>query len=129
MSKSRESMQFKWVKSSNDKILLLTIIIALGTFLQGFSNGMPHWITWTFAQLLVLSTILFGGTYIESFAHETLYWNVGLRDLRKNVSKYEKYSFYVKYVLNLIVGLTIVLFGLLLGAVLNGWIRNPLVSV
>lgn len=122
MTKERERLNFEWQRANNRYMALLTIIIFLTSFLKSFPPDIQIYMT----ILLSLSLSLLGVTIVDVNACELVYSFKGLRDDRKKVTKFKKYSIMISYLFVSLLGIIMALFGVYLLAVIFGVFPNPL---
>ena len=123
MSKTRERLNFKWQKSNNQYMILLTIIIGLVSFM----DIVPQRFKFHFFLILSLCISFFGLSVISLNADELVYTWKGLRDNRKKVSKFEKITSLIVYLFIALIGFCIIILGIYLSFVLLGFLPNPLI--
>ncbi|VVB80645.1 Uncharacterised protein [uncultured archaeon] len=119
MSKELERMNFEWQKANNDYVFILTIILFLASTISIIPDNLK------LASLYFLFFIieLFGLSIITLTVKEREYYVGGLVDKREKVTPVKKGLTLFGYLFRIFVGLFIVLFGLMLIFVLNGWIK------
>ncbi len=122
MSKEREELYFKWQRSSNLYMILLTLIIAMVFFLNSIPNQLKIYVLWILGFLISF----FGLSVISLNADELVYTWKGLRDERKKVSKFKRITSLIVYLFIALMGFIIILIGLYLLLVLSGILPNPL---
>jgi len=122
MTKEIARLNHRYQKSSNQYMILLTIIIALVSFLDSLPQKFKIYAFW----VLSLSITLFGLLVISLNADELVYTWKALKDKRKRVSKFERVTSLIVYLFIALMGLLIIALGGYLMLVLSGFFPNPL---
>lgn len=122
MTKERERLAYKWQKSNNEYMILLTIIIGLFSS----QNIIPQYYKVYFYWILSVSILLFGLSIINLNADELIYTWKGLRDNRKSVSKFKRISSIIFYLFTGLIGIIIIILGGYLMLILSGVLPNPI---
>jgi hypothetical protein len=118
-TKERERLAFQWQKSSNQYMIMLTIVIGLFSA-QGV---IPKEYLIIYYWVLSFSIIVFGLFLVILNADELKYTWTGLRDKRLKITKTKKITTVIVYLFNSLVGLFAIVAGGFLMLVLSGLIK------